>query len=40
MHAAFFDAWNHEALRYLMVHCICWVPPSEPRPEECRSPRL
>jgi len=40
MHADFFNAWNQEALRRLVVHCINKVPPWEPRPEKCQSPRL
>jgi hypothetical protein len=40
MHADFFNAWDQEALAGLVVRCINQVPPSKPRPEECRSPRL
>jgi hypothetical protein len=40
MHADFFNAWNQEALAGLVTRCINQVPPSQPRPEECQSPRL
>jgi Domain of unknown function (DUF1996) len=40
MHADFFNAWNQERLEYFVKTCINRVPPSQPRPAECQSPRL
>ena len=40
MHADFFNAWDQVALKSLVKRCINQVPPSKPRPQACRSPRL
>jgi hypothetical protein len=40
MHADFWNTWNQQQLEGLVQRCINAVPPSEPRPEECQSPRL
>jgi hypothetical protein len=37
MHADFFNAWNQAALKHLVFRCINKVPPSHPRPAECRA---
>jgi hypothetical protein len=38
MHADFWNTWDQQALDALVERCINGVPPSEPRPEECRAP--
>jgi len=38
MHSDFWNTWDQQALGALVAHCINDVPPSEPRPEECRAP--
>ncbi len=38
MHADFWNTWDQQALAALVERCINGVPPSEPRPEECRAP--
>jgi hypothetical protein len=38
MHADFWNTWAQQALDALVERCINGVPPSEPRPEECRAP--
>ncbi len=38
MHSDFWNIWDQQALNALVAHCINSVPPSEPRPEECRAP--
>jgi hypothetical protein len=40
MHADFFNAWDQAALQSLVETCINNVPPSQPRPEGCQSPKL
>jgi hypothetical protein len=37
MHADFFNAWRQKSLKFLVSHCINKVPPSRPRPPECRA---
>jgi hypothetical protein len=37
MHADFFNAWRQKALNSLVKHCINNVPPTKPRPPECRA---
>jgi hypothetical protein len=37
MHADFFNAWRQKTLKYLVSHCINNVPPTRPRPPECRA---
>ena len=38
VHADFWNTWDQQALDALVERCINSVPPSEPRPEECRAP--
>jgi hypothetical protein len=38
MHADFWNTWDQQALDALVERCINGVPPSEPRPDECRAP--
>ena len=38
MHSDFWNTWDQQALDALVERCINGVPPSEPRPEECRAP--
>jgi hypothetical protein len=38
MHADFWNTWDQAELERLVVNCINKVPPSDPRPEECRAP--
>ena len=38
MHSDFWNTWDQQALDGLVKRCINAVPPSEPRPEECRAP--
>ena len=38
VHADFWNTWDQQALEALVARCINGVPPSEPRPEECRAP--
>jgi hypothetical protein len=38
MHADFWNTWDQTELERLVVECINKVPPSDPRPEECRAP--
>jgi len=37
MHADFWNTWNQAELEHLVKRCINNVPPSRPRPEECRA---
>ena len=37
MHADFFNAWRQKSLKFLVSHCINQVPPTRPRPPECRA---
>ena len=37
MHADFFNAWRQGTLGHLVWRCINKVPPSQPRPAECRA---
>jgi hypothetical protein len=37
MHADFWNTWRQEALKTKVFRCINKVPPSRPRPAECRS---
>ena len=37
MHADFWNAWRQQTLTFLVKHCINNVPPSKPRPAECRA---
>jgi hypothetical protein len=37
MHADFWNTWNQAGLEHLVKRCINNVPPSRPRPEECRA---
>jgi hypothetical protein len=37
MHADFFNAWDQEELNRLVVNCINKVPPSKPRPDDCKA---
>jgi hypothetical protein len=37
MHADFFNAWRQKVLKNLVSHCIRNVPPTRPRPPECRA---
>jgi hypothetical protein len=37
MHADFFNAWQQKALKKLVSHCINNVPPTRPRPPDCRA---
>ena len=37
MHADFWNTWNQAELERLVTRCINNVPPSRPRPEECRA---
>lgn len=38
MHSDFWNTWDQAELERLVVNCINKVPPSDPRPEECRAP--
>jgi len=38
MHADFWNTWNQAGLQHLVTRCINNVPPSRPRPKECRAP--
>ena len=38
MHADFWNTWAQTELKRLVVECINNVPPSDPRPEQCRAP--
>src|SRR5918995_4286252 len=38
MHSDFWNTWDQAELERLVVECINNVPPSDPRPEECRAP--
>jgi hypothetical protein len=38
MHSDFWNTWNQAELERLVVGCINNVPPSDPRPEQCRAP--
>jgi hypothetical protein len=36
MHADFWNTWKQKTLRHLVSRCINKVPPSQPRPKECK----
>jgi len=38
MHSDFWNTWDQAELERLVAECINKVPPTEPRPEECRAP--
>jgi len=40
MHADFVNAWDQGELNRLVVSCINQVPPSKPRPADCKAPSL
>ena len=38
MHSDFWNTWNQAELERLVVECINKVPPTDPRPDQCRAP--
>src|SRR5215208_5915349 len=38
MHSDFWNTWDQAELERLVVECINKVPPTDPRPEQCRAP--
>jgi hypothetical protein len=38
MHSDFWNTWDQVELERLVVKCINEVPPTDPRPEQCRAP--
>jgi hypothetical protein len=39
MHADFWNTWKQKTLKALVFRCINKVPPSQPRPDECKVTR-